>query len=69
MLLCVAGTLNLVAEVENDAGFDLAALDLGDRLVDFVEAPCLAHDLGAAVGVELEGLLRSTRVPTTEPTT
>jgi len=44
------------AKVEDQPGVDDAFLNLFEGLVDVVELTGLAHDSGAAVGVELEGL-------------
>ena len=48
---------NLAAQIEDEPAFDLAMQHLSHRFVDFFEAPRFAHDLSAAVGVELEGFL------------
>ena len=49
------GSSGLGPEIEHQSSFDLALFYLGDGLVDLFQLAGLAHDGGAAVGVELEG--------------
>src|SRR3981189_2844369 len=57
------------AQVEEDAGFDVALLDLGEALVDLGELSGLPDHPGPALPMYRVRRARSLRVPTIEPTT